>query len=480
MHVRALRRARLRAAREARHRLLADDLQPAVLPERPRRQDPHLPARHGRAREHQGRLPQGAGRLRRARDPLRLARSSRSDEPQLVPKQLFEGLRDALPGLTPAEVARGGRRRATARCGPSPTAPPRGRARCSSGARARTGRRSWCWPARITWIPGSATRSRSTSRPTATRSSGASTFPIDADLLDWAFGPDVAAGHIRSPLDIRDIWPSSYSSNTNEIIWGAKFAARVPWIACVVRLSSYECGMDQPTYTPVQQIVERSGTLFFSFQDLDATKPAGSMKIRVETIAHYLGGHAKSIIDEEEGGDAARLPAARRRPRSRVRSRPADRPASRAHERCRAGAPSRYPRQDGVSTGTRRADPSPSASRLTVGSPAPLFGLRSVQGATVELAAYRGQLNVVLWFSRGFTCPFCRDLHGRDRERVRGAPRERRRGHPGRAKPPRERPHLLPRRRRRRSPSSAIPTSASTRCTASATGARSRPHAPPW
>jgi predicted nucleotide-binding protein (sugar kinase/HSP70/actin superfamily) len=124
-------------------------------------------------------------------------------------------------------------------------------------------------------------------------------LPIDADLLDWAFGPDVEAGHIRSPLDIRDIWPSSYSSNTNEIIWGAKFAARVPWIAGVVRLSSYECGMDQPTYTPVQQTVERSGTLFFSFQDLDATKPAGSMKIRVETVAHYLGRHAGAIIEKK-------------------------------------------------------------------------------------------------------------------------------------------------------------------------------------
>jgi alkyl hydroperoxide reductase subunit AhpC len=31
-----------------------------------------------------------------------------------------------------------------------------------------------------------------------------------------------------------------------------------------------------------------------------------------------------------------------------------------------------------------------------------------VQGPTVELAAYRGRRNVVLWFSRGFTCPFCR------------------------------------------------------------------------
>src|SRR5262249_33073728 len=101
--------------------------------------------------------------------------------------------------------------------------------------------------------------------------------PIDDDLMQWAFGPDLASGAIRSPFDIRDVWPSSYSSNTNEILWGAKVAARIPWITCVVRMSSYECGMDQPTYTPVQQIVERSGTLFFSFQDLDSTKPAGSV-----------------------------------------------------------------------------------------------------------------------------------------------------------------------------------------------------------
>jgi predicted nucleotide-binding protein (sugar kinase/HSP70/actin superfamily) len=57
--------------------------------------------------------------------------------------------------------------------------------------------------------------------------------------------------------------------------------------------------MDQPTYTPVQQIVERSGTLFFSFQDLDSTKPAGSLKIRVETITHYLGSHAASIVSKK-------------------------------------------------------------------------------------------------------------------------------------------------------------------------------------
>jgi predicted nucleotide-binding protein (sugar kinase/HSP70/actin superfamily) len=138
-------------------------------------------------------------------------------------------------------------------------------------------------------------------------------LPLDADLTEWMFRPDIDAGHVRSALDIADVWPSSYSANTNEILWAAKFAARMPWIACVVRLSSYECGMDQPTYSPVQQIVERSGTLFFSFQDLDSTKPAGSVKIRVETIAHYLRRDAKRIIARKlaaAGGRASPLLAA--------------------------------------------------------------------------------------------------------------------------------------------------------------------------
>ena len=125
-------------------------------------------------------------------------------------------------------------------------------------------------------------------------------LPIDPDVLEWMFRPDIDAGHIKSPFDLADVWPSSYSANTNEILWAAKFAARMPWVACVVRLSSYECGMDQPTYSPVQQIVERSGTLFFSFQDLDSTKPAGSVKIRVETIAHYLQKYGAGIVERKK------------------------------------------------------------------------------------------------------------------------------------------------------------------------------------
>ncbi len=124
-------------------------------------------------------------------------------------------------------------------------------------------------------------------------------LPGDEDLMNWLFERDLREGRIKSPFDISDVWTSSYSSNTNEIMWGAKVATRCPWITCVVRLSSYECGMDQPTYTPTQKIVEATGTLFFKFGDLDSTKPSGSIKIRVETIVHYLAKYSQSIIERK-------------------------------------------------------------------------------------------------------------------------------------------------------------------------------------
>jgi predicted nucleotide-binding protein (sugar kinase/HSP70/actin superfamily) len=135
-------------------------------------------------------------------------------------------------------------------------------------------------------------------------------LPDDNDLMDWVFEPDVRAGQIKSPFDIADVWTSSYSSNTNEIMWGAKFAARCPWVTCVVRLSSYECGMDQPTYTPTQKIVEATGTLFFKFGDLDSTKPSGSIKIRVETIVHYMAKYSQEIIERKLGWLSPHCPLA--------------------------------------------------------------------------------------------------------------------------------------------------------------------------
>src|SRR5712691_9244036 len=46
--------------------------------------------------------------------------------------------------------------------------------------------------------------------------------------------------------------------------------------------------------------------------------------------------------------------------------------------------------------------------RPSIGEMAPRFSLPSLSGAEVNLASYRGRSNVVVWFSRGFTCPFCR------------------------------------------------------------------------
>jgi peroxiredoxin len=48
------------------------------------------------------------------------------------------------------------------------------------------------------------------------------------------------------------------------------------------------------------------------------------------------------------------------------------------------------------------------AHPAAVGQLAPRFMLPSVQGPTIELDAYRGRQSVIVWFSRGFTCPFCR------------------------------------------------------------------------
>ncbi len=124
-------------------------------------------------------------------------------------------------------------------------------------------------------------------------------LPTDDNLMWWLFGQEIEAGLVKNPFDISDVWASSYSANTNEILWGAKVATRMPWITCAVRLSSYECGMDQPTYTPIQEIVERSGTLHFKFGDLDTTKPGGSIKMRVETIHYYIQQSYLGIIEKK-------------------------------------------------------------------------------------------------------------------------------------------------------------------------------------
>jgi len=228
-------------------------------------------------------------------------------EPRLVPKQLYGSFRGVLPGLTLDDA-----RQAVAAGYQALNAfneRLRERSRALLSACARSGKPCILVLARPYHMdPGIGHEIESDLQAYGYPILWGQYLPIDPDLMDWMFGREVGAGLIRSPFDIADVWPSSYSGNTNEILWGAKFGARMPWITCVVRLTSYECGMDQPTFTPVQQIVEHSGTLFFSFQDLDATKPAGSVKIRVETIAHYLERASAAIIRRKQAAMPAACP----------------------------------------------------------------------------------------------------------------------------------------------------------------------------
>jgi len=231
---------------------------------------------------------------------------SLADTP-LVPKQLHAGLRDVLPDLTLEETRRAVQAGYAALDHFGSTL--RARAREVLAQCAATGKPCILVLARPYHMdPGIGHEIEVDLQAYGYSVLWAQYLPTDTDLLEWMFRGDIEEGHIRSPFDISDVWPSSYSANTNEILWAAKFAARMPWVACVVRLASYECGMDQPTYSPVQQIVERSGTLFFSFQDLDATKPAGSVKIRVETIAHYLQRYSKSIVAKKKEAAPAGCP----------------------------------------------------------------------------------------------------------------------------------------------------------------------------
>jgi activator of 2-hydroxyglutaryl-CoA dehydratase/predicted nucleotide-binding protein (sugar kinase/HSP70/actin superfamily) len=121
-------------------------------------------------------------------------------------------------------------------------------------------------------------------------------LPIDEDLLDRLFGDEVRAGVIPHPLAITDVWKNSYSENTSRKVWAAKFVARHPNLVAL-ELSSFKCGHDAPIYTVVEEIVEHSGTPYFCFKDIDENKPAGSIKIRVETISYFLTRYREDLAD---------------------------------------------------------------------------------------------------------------------------------------------------------------------------------------
>ena len=124
-------------------------------------------------------------------------------------------------------------------------------------------------------------------------------LPIDDDILWRLFGEEVERGDIRHPLDIGDVWKNSYSENTSRKVWAAKYTARHPNLVAL-ELSSFKCGHDAPIYATVEEIVQKSGTPYFCFKDIDENKPTGSIKIRVETIGYFLQRYREDMVRAKE------------------------------------------------------------------------------------------------------------------------------------------------------------------------------------
>jgi predicted CoA-substrate-specific enzyme activase len=123
----------------------------------------------------------------------------------------------------------------------------------------------------------------------------AESLPIDPDTLERLFGDEVRDGIISHPMEISDVWKNAYSEVSSRKLWAAKYAARHPNLAAL-EISNFKCGHDAPIYMTVEEIVENSGTPYFSFKDLDENKPAGSIRIRVETIDYFLKQHREDML----------------------------------------------------------------------------------------------------------------------------------------------------------------------------------------
>lgn len=127
-------------------------------------------------------------------------------------------------------------------------------------------------------------------------------IPKDKAYLDRFFEKELASGSIESSLDINEIWPENFSTNSALKVWAARFAAHHPNIACL-DLSSFKCGHDAPTYGIIDNVINASGTPFSALHEIDANKPTGSIKIRVKTYIHSLNLYQEGLDDIAKAKD---------------------------------------------------------------------------------------------------------------------------------------------------------------------------------
>ena len=125
-------------------------------------------------------------------------------------------------------------------------------------------------------------------------------LPLDDDILRKVFKEDIGAesGLLESGLaharSIDDVWKNSFAENSSRKLWAAKFVARHPNLVAL-ELSNFKCGHDAPVFATLEAIIEASGKPFFYFRDIDENRPAASIRIRVETIVHFLERYRETL-----------------------------------------------------------------------------------------------------------------------------------------------------------------------------------------
>jgi len=120
-------------------------------------------------------------------------------------------------------------------------------------------------------------------------------LPRDESILYKIFKRDLEEGRIEHPMDIRDVWKKCYSENSSMKVWAAKYVARHPNLAGL-DISSFRCGHDAPIYSLIEDILQETGTPYFTFHELDENKPSGSIKIRVETMDYFLKAYEQEVL----------------------------------------------------------------------------------------------------------------------------------------------------------------------------------------
>lgn len=99
-------------------------------------------------------------------------------------------------------------------------------------------------------------------------------------------------------LDINDVWPENFSTNSAQKVWAAKFAARNPHVA-IIDISSFKCGHDAPTYGIIDSITASAKAAYLTLHDLDQTSPTESFKIRLKTFAYNLNKRIELMRKED-------------------------------------------------------------------------------------------------------------------------------------------------------------------------------------